>query len=319
MGDEPLRVALSLDGRPLELDDPARVPLPDHDPAQLHFLRVEIEFPHNVSVVEELTFGGSYGDRVDTDLTALPVVIADRRSGTPLPGPGGLGGWFLSNGRETAVAAVDEGPAEITILRDRAVQDRLERLVPDRLAGVRFDAVLRADQKLAFFWPFMVRAPSGIWTFPPPFGWMSPRDGGVPWFLAGTPPPAPPDGKQLLADAIAVAGMNSLARNRRRAVVLILGREPSDESQFSPQTVRHFLASLRVPLHVWSPYEHTDSAWGPVRDVSSLWKFRAAVTELARDVDRQRIVWLQGRHLPQRVELSERAATIAFPTGGEWE
>lgn len=313
MGDEPERVALSLDGVAVEVADPSRVRLPAHDPAQLHFLRAELAFPHNVSVVEELTFGGSYGDRVDTELTALPILLAAEGDGSRLPGLTELQSWFLSGEGEAVVAAVDEGPAEIIFIRDRAAQDSLHRLGAGGVRGGRFDAALKGDQKLAFFWPFMVQAPSGLRLFPPPLGWMSPRDGGVAWFMANMPPPAPPDGRQLLADAVAVAGMNSLARNRRRAVVLILGREPSDESQLSPPTVRHFLSTLRVPLHVWSTHQEVMTEWGVVRDVSNMGRFRAAVSDLARQVERQRIVWLQGRHLPQRVRLSDRAAAIAFP------
>ena len=313
MGDDPERVSVSLDGQALDVTDPARVPLPPHDPEQLHFLRAELEFAHNVSVVKEHTFGGSYGDELNTELTALPVRVSDKRGERRLPGLDVLQDWFVSGNVPARVAAIDEGPAEITIVRDRATQERLDRLAAGHQLGNRFVAALGKEQKLAFFWPFMVRAPSGHWTFPAPLGWMSAQDGGVPWFLATMPSPAPPDGRQLLADAVAVAGMNSLTRNRRRAVVLILGQEPQDESYLSPAVVRRYLEALRVPLYVWSPHKGVTSDWGEVRDVSTMGKFRAAVSELARDVDRQRIIWLQGKHLPQRIRLTEQAEAISFP------
>lgn len=326
MGEDPVDVELAMDGRPLEFEDPTRIPLPEHDVSQLHFLRAELHFEHNVSVVEEVTFGGSYGDELNTELTALPILPAGDTKKVRLPEIEALQDWFLSGDRPVVVAAVEEGPAEITIIRDRAVQGDIERLVAGNamrftggsgmsrsfFAG-RFDAPLKDEQKLAFFWPFMVRAPAGVWTFPAPLGWMSPRDGGVGWFLATVPPPAPPDGRQLLTDAVAVAGMNSLTRNRRRAVVLILGRDPADSSRLSPETVRSYLRSVRVPLYVWSPYEQPHSHWGEVRDISNMGKLRSAVSELARDVERQRIIWFEGRHLPQRIGLSDRATNVAFP------
>ena len=328
MGDEPETIAVSMDGQALEVVDPAHIPLPPHDLEQLHFLRAELSFAYNVSVLEEVTFGGSYGDQLSTDLTALPVVVEGSGKRGRLPDLDALQDWFVSGGERATVAAVaDEGPAEITIIRDRPVQAALERLVAgnsNRLStgaglrrsffSARFDAALKPGQKLAFFWPFLVQSPSGPWTFPPLVGWMFPQDGGVGWFLANGPPPPPPDGRQLLADAVAVAGMNSLARNRRRAVVLILGERPEDDSRLTPEIVKRYLASIRVPLFVWSPYKGiVDSPWGEVRDVSTFGKLRSAVSDLSREVARQRIVWLQGRHLPQRIQLSEAAGGIDFP------
>ncbi len=313
MGDEPLSVAVSLDGQPLDITNPERIPLPPHDPAQLHFLRAELEFPFNVSRVRELTFGGSYGDELKTELTAFPVLLGDKRAGRTMQEIDALHSWFLSGEAPVMVAAVDEGPAEVTIVRDRGAQERLERVGAGHLLRSRFDAALKEEQNMAFFWPFMVRAPSGRWTFPSPFGWMSSRDGGIPWFLATVPPPAPPDGQQLLADAVAVAGMNSLTRNRRRAVVLILGDQPEDYSRLRPAAVRRYLEALRVPLYIWSPHKNLTSEWGEVREVSSMGQFRSAVSDLARDLERQRIVWLQGRHLPQRIRLTEKAGEVTFP------
>ena len=327
MGEEPNTVSLSLDGRPVEVSDPHRIELPPHNLEQLHFLRTELLFDHNVSVVKEVTFGGSYGETVNTELTAIAIVVEDKKA--RLPATADLESWFLASREPSSIAAIDEGPAEIVIIRDRGVQGALERLVTGNAAGrhlsgagsgsrsfhlSRFDAGLKKEQNLAFFWPFLVQAPSGLWTFPALFGWMSPRDGGVGWFLSSVPPPAPPDdSQQLLADAVAVAGMNTLTRNRRRAVVLILGQESEDGSRLSPPIVRRYLERLRVPLLVWSPFEQPDSAWGPVRLISSQGGLRSAVSGLADTVQRQRIIWFHGRHLPQDIRLTELAGKVEFP------
>lgn len=310
-GYQPQTIRVEFDGREIPVTDPDRIPLPPHDPERLHFLRVEIEFPDNVSAVEELTFGGSYGERVDTQLTAIPVRL---ERGAELPDPNELATYFTVDGRPTRVAAVDEGPAEIVLVRDRAVQPALEQLVGRRGAQSnywgRFEGRLRLDQKLGFFWPFLVRSASGRWTFPATYGWMSARDGGVGWFLARVPPPRTPPEGQMLTDAVAVAGLNALARNRRRAVVLVLGPAPEDASRLLPAEARRYLGLLRVPLFVWSPHEHPASPWGEVTDISTGTDLLRAIGELSDAVDRQRIVWIEGRHLPQRIELSHRAVDL---------
>jgi hypothetical protein len=318
----PQSFELAFDGQPVTVDDPERIPLPAHDPEQLHFLRAEVFFEQGVSAVAEVTFGGSYGDELNTELTALPVLLEKTAA---LPKPEFLQRWFRSPGGPLTVAAVDRGPAEVLLIRDEMVQGTLERIAAARAvrgsgAGLnrtlyanRFDARLGTNQNLGFFWPFMTQSSSGIWVFPPTYGWMSPRDGGVGFWLANTPPPAAPPNGQLLTDAVAVAGLSSLARNRRRAVVLILGKEPADSSRLTATICREYLRSIRVPLFVWSPFKHPDSPWGEVVDISSMGRLRTAVGELSRALDRQRVVWLQGRHLPQKISLTDEATGIRLP------
>ena len=57
---------------------------------------------------------------------------------------------------------------------------------------------------------------------------------------------------QRLADAAAVAGLQALAANRPRAVLVVLGEQPKDASRYDAETVRRYLESVRVPLVVWS-------------------------------------------------------------------
>jgi hypothetical protein len=44
-------------------------------------------------------------------------------------------------------------------------------------------------------------------------------------------------------------------------------------------------------------------AWGPITDVSTLAELRSAVKELHGELDHQRILWVEGRHLPQSLSL----------------
>ncbi|HEX6198749.1 MAG TPA: hypothetical protein VF150_00675, partial [Thermoanaerobaculia bacterium] len=56
--------------------------------------------------------------------------------------------------------------------------------------------------------------------------------------------------------------------------------------------------------------EEVAAAWGEVRPVDRQARFRGAVEELSEHLERQRIVWVEGLHLPQAVELSEPAGDV---------
>ena len=116
-----------------------------------------------------------------------------------------------------------------------------------------------------------------------------------------------------IADAVAVAGLQAAAENHRRAVLLILGGEIKDASHYGPATVRRYLAAVRVPLFVWSLYG-PDTALrqglGAGRGRLQPSRHEEAVARLRGELDRQQIVWLDGRHLPQDIALTP-AATAA--------
>ena len=117
-----------------------------------------------------------------------------------------------------------------------------------------------------------------------------------------------------MVDAVAVAGLQAAAENYRRAVVLVLGREGEDESRYDPAAVRRYLESIHVPLFVWSlygPESRAAKTWGGAEDVSTLYKLSKAVSRLRAELDAQRIVWLDGRHLPQAISLGAGADGVA--------
>jgi hypothetical protein len=80
--------------------------------------------------------------------------------------------------------------------------------------------------------------------------------------------------------------------------------------------VRKYLESIHVPLFVWSLYGPNTSAakrWGEAEDISSVYKLSAAVARLRAELESQRIVWLEGRHLPQAIALSPSAQGVDLP------
>ena len=111
------------------------------------------------------------------------------------------------------------------------------------------------------------------------------------------------------AAAVAVAGLAAYESRRRRAVVLIPSERPSEDSLSSVQ-VQGYLEDLRVPFFVWEPESKPSGkfkSWGEVRSTGNLKQLAQAFSDLEREMDRQWIVWIDGKHLPQEIELSEAA------------
>jgi hypothetical protein len=98
--------------------------------------------------------------------------------------------------------------------------------------------------------------------------------------------------------------------------VLVLGDETQDASREAPPAVRRYLEAIRVPFFVWSlkspAAQPLAKAWGAVEDVSSSVRLEEAVGRLKESLSAQRIVWVEGRHLPGDITLSEKAAGLAL-------
>ena len=98
------------------------------------------------------------------------------------------------------------------------------------------------------------------------------------------------------------------AGRRPRAVILVIGGRTKDRSVYSPAQVRRYLHMLRVPLTVWHiptrRGQRPPAEWGETVDISTPIRLREALTGLRASLDRQRIVWVAGSHLPQAIELS---------------
>ncbi len=337
---QPERATVRLDGRRLEVDDPVHFELPPFDDEQIHHLSVELEFPNNVIHVVETTFGGAFSDHIGTPQTAVPVV--SNRGRMPRE-PRDLDGSFVKNGEPLRVLAVDDGPAEVVIVRDLSAQTDLDGLAADlrdvlqsrwrransslsRLSGgalaldtvsLRFAGQLKKDQLVWLLEPF-ARQPGGegylleVFPFSPR---MTSKDGGLPFLLTTVRPPIEPTHKQRLADAVAVAGRGVAQRDRRRAVLLILG-EGDDASSLTAAISRSYLRTVHVPLLVWStkpPSPEIRERWGEVQEIDSVARYEREIKRLATLLDRQSIVWLEGFHLPQQILLAKGQRDLDFP------
>jgi hypothetical protein len=118
--------------------------------------------------------------------------------------------------------------------------------------------------------------------------------------------------RQKLAEAVAVAGLAASKSGRRRAVVLITGSRPIDQSTLSPEQVIGYLQRLRVPVEVWSPEKGVDEvgSWGRPVDISSRARLSRAYKRLSQRLEGQRIVWIAGLHLPHSIRLHPEVTTV---------
>ena len=327
-GTEPMQVQLTFDGLPLEVDAERRAKLPAYDPAVAHVLSAEVRFSPFVSAHRDVAFGGEWGSQISTELTALPVHL---RKGGKLPPVERLQSWFLIGGAPLPVAAVEQGDGVLYIVR-AAVPEEIARKVGGAVGQKapgqvirEFDRVQRYEMQLGAedevrFLSATARTfrgegiPAELFDASRPF---NAKDGGLAWMLQAISFTAAnaSAGERRVADAVAVAGLQAMAGNRRRSVLLVLGSEAGDGSRYDPAAIRRYLETIRVPLFVWTvePDSPQAKVWGAV-DVSSRRKLLQAAKGLRAELESQRIVWLEGRHLPQAVTLAPEAQGIVTST-----
>ena len=124
------------------------------------------------------------------------------------------------------------------------------------------------------------------------------------------------DGAERLADAVAASALEVSGGGRRRMVLLVVDPETPGAGLLTPAQARRYLTAMRVPLEVWTAAdtEAVRRVWGMARDVGRPRRLAAAVDELVARLDRQLIVWLEGRLLPSEIELTaEGRRHLAFP------
>ena len=311
----PTSIALTLDGQPLALDTRNRATLPPRPPdGATRVLSAELSFPDGLTARQDVALGRDYGDEVSTQLTAVPVWW---RGAGELPATAAMQGWFTDGGRPLQVDAVEAGLAQVWVVRDPAVARSVGRMgwhFWDRFMSARARLTLGHRAELRFL------SSTGR-SFP---------GEGVDSELFDSSPGYPIAGEyetasllarlsnrservgapQKLADAVAVAGLNACGTGRPRAVLLVVAHGAKDVSRFDAAAVRRYLAALHVPLLVWSadtPDPALKAAWGTVDDFTVIDGLDRGFRALARDLETQRIVWVEGRHLPQSIALAPAA------------
>ena len=313
----PESIELTFDGQTLDPGNLARIRLPDFRPADVHVLRAFLEFKGGGQISAELLVGGvkreapggpeTMRGETEAELTAVPAVFRGRP-----PKESEMDGWFLANGEPVRVEAVEESPGEIVVVKDGNAGPWIAQLRSAAYLGYTYFSPLRKGQRLRFCWPGTLKptdvAP-GLRRVPAFAGLRCADD--VRRLLIDV---APPDysGPPRLGDAVGVAALSAAAGNRPRAVLLLVAG-PDDESQTPIAWTRAYLRALRVPLFVWAKKKKmADPAWGKVEVVSTGSDVPSAVRKVTKAVESQRIVWLEGRHLPQSISLSPKARKVTL-------
>lgn len=308
VGSRPERVTVSFDGKPLAAPDPERIELPPFVPEQLHLLRAVADFPTGVSATAETTFGGRARDETEKELTAFPVLAP----GGGLPAPETMDGWFLARGAPLRVVATEEDDPSIVVVLDADGQSAFRRM---RGVRVMFDATgkLRGEasvRTLLAYPNFTVGSQTTHEVFPRSY--PAPTGRGLQSVLADAFVASAWDGRACprLADAVVAAALTAAEYSHPRAVVLVLTGNP-DASFRSARDARAYLSDLGVPLVVWLAGTAAPAAaldWGGGEDVHTRSELRTAVKALEAALDEQRIVWVEGAHLPQSIAVSPKAA-----------
>ena len=290
--------------------------MPEHDRRQVHIISAEAHFPGGLTARSDVTFGGAYGSRVATELTAVPV-ISDRRD---RPDAGQLQETFRVRGEPVHVAAVEQPGARVYLVRDHGAWPAISRTgnsIDRRLKLSRIEierrnqAIQRAVVSVELTpeqnrYYLIVPNPArtrGLALFPT-LGPFEIKRRWMPWLATHISSPEAALPGQRMGEAVAVAGVTAAGGGTPRAVVLVLSGNPVDDSNYQPPAVREYLRALRVPLVVWSiTGDETAGAWGEAADVSDPGSLTKASKRLLKELGRQWIVWVEGRHLPSDIEV----------------
>ncbi len=302
-------VEVTLDGRKLPVSDPSRIEIPVRDSRRTQILRARVGCDGNVTAMTETVIGGARPSTGSPQLTAVPVHL---EKGTKLPSPEGLTGWLEKEGVGLRVSAVEEGGFDVVFVCEGGAFEELSRLFERRGAPVRDSS----DDDLRF--RFLV--PVGRTVDDPTIdsssfaatAWFQRRwDAIGPTLTHGLRLKPWPRTEQRIADAVAAAGLAAAGWERRRAVVLLLGPGARDGGDLTSDEAVRFLVALRVPLFVWSIGKSPSSEpWAAATAIRTAADFDVAVARLRAELRRQRILWVEGAHLPQAVTLTPRAKGV---------
>lgn len=322
---EPLAVFVSFNGVMLPKTGDERFALPEYNPRLTHMVSAEAHFPDGVTARRDLTFGGAYGGRVTTELTAVAVVVDDRRELTIDE----LRDLFRSRGETLKVAAVERQGGRVYLVRDHRAWPSLRRSgyhMDRRYRSLRQDFSRRFDRG--------AHDPGAIEEIPPDkdrFHLVVPnptharglalypiaqpfniKRWGLPWLATHIVTLDAAVQGQRLTEAVAVAGLRAAADASPRVVVVVLGDESEDEGSgdYTPASTREYLRSLRVPLAVWSTEGDAATVWGDAEGVGGVGGLSKASKRLLRELRHQWIVWVEGHHLPNHIELADNALGI---------
>lgn len=316
--DRPAGIDVTFDGSRLSAAGDDTYLLPAYDESRVHVLRAELVFSEDERSYVDAVIGGEMGEGVRVAMTAVPI----RMTGRAEPTADSLAGSVRIGDEPADVVAVERGPLElVVVLEEGAVPGLggngrlLDRTPAYSRTGIRLDE----GDTVRFLSTRPTRVTGGslpydLFPISTPF---TREHGELPYILTHVDLGAPGE-SQRIADAVATAGVQAAAGNRRRLVLLVLGHRWKDESQLSVADAKRYLESLGVPLVVWSTgaaQSRTISddrlptviktEWGKARNVGSITRLLESTGRLLETLSDQRIVWVEGNHLPTAASLAK--------------
>ncbi len=341
VGRRPIETLVTLDGEPLPVTDPEKILLPAHDPKTFHFLYAELVFPGEIRAQTQISFGGEHLDEVTSELTALPVSVLKKGR---QPRRRDYDGWFSRDSKALTIVAVEKGQADLVVVRGVGVEKAMEGLEGLSLQGlggglatstpgvssinnvsagvgaseqdrlrqaVDLDSSLHLRMQLTQATKVAHRYVTMEQFAASPE--ITSERGGLYWVLTQEISLPGLSERQRVSDAVAIAGLRAAAGNRRRAVVLVLSPASVDDSLYPPGEVRTLLRTLGVPLSVWcisGEEECNLEGWTTGAQIASLQDLKRELRRVQSELDRQRIVWVDGELLPQSVDLAPDAGVL---------
>lgn len=313
---EPRRAAVAVDGRAVELEDPSRIWLPPLDPEEFHVIETVVEYGDGVVARDQIGVGGPALGDTSARVSAVPAAVAsEAKTAVAEATTAKLAG----SGEPVRVLGVERGDSEIVFVRDAWAARAIERIGPARpsmgalgggrdaqAARVIHSVPLRDGERVRILEP-TGSGDSALDLHRTPVPLVSGQVGGFGlfWHLKNLDGEESEAGSAPISDAVAVAAGRAAFSSRRRAVVLVLAPESADVgSRLSPQAVRGYLDSLGVPLHVWyvGKPAKAPALWGEPTAVRSVAGMEQALDGVRAALERQRIVWVDGVHLPDEIE-----------------
>lgn len=312
VAESPSALSLALDGRPLDLEGD-RALLPRLAPDAAHVLEARAIYESGTRATA-LLLGGTYVDRVATELVGVPVRVGNRRAvdavSRCLTGP---------RGDPVEVQSVDEGGGEIFLVSSRESRYELRRGMLDRLPRTSgplepvsdlLRLKLPKGTRATFYWPELAPQSRDLGGGRRTDLFLNsgplPLDAQGLWNRIGSIEPAAtlPTAAPRLADTTGVAVFAAAGSGRPRVVVVVLAPGEADASALRPGQIRELARRLHVPLQVWSVGGPQDSAWGqatPLFESSS--GLRTAHLALRDDLKSQRIAWVRSSTALHRIGL----------------
>lgn len=307
----PTEIRVELDGQTLSVDRLGQFELPAHDPDQPHHLAAEAIFEGDRLATAEAIFGGIHGERLTSTLTAVPLRLEPGAELPPIPQ---LQDALRVRGQPAKVFSTETEAPSILVVRDDHVNEDLgilmrkkrekfyaapgKFLTPDHRVTFVLTQELPQDPRGVFrtLWVPPEYYPGGLWNIIEQY---YPRYSG----------PAP----QHLWWSLVVAGERLSNSRRPRAVVLIASKRPRDHGALSFEQAERYLRAVRAPLYTWAPGAATWKSLGiepGPRSYEGPEGMAALFLALQDELERQRIVWIEGDHLPAEIELTEDAVGL---------